>query len=82
VQKNPGVWQQACLAPQLQWSTDMALEASPMEPPRAPVIDPAFRLTRGLLSRLLESWWARPDYYGELLRQHPEIDPEVMMKIT
>lgn len=36
---------------------------------------------RKLLHRLMENWSARPDYYGEMLRQHPEIDPETLMKI-
>ncbi|MRT05104.1 hypothetical protein GJV10_16935 [Ewingella americana] len=35
-----------------------------------------------LVNNLREIWSKRPDYYGEMLRQHPEIDPETVMKIV
>lgn len=60
----------------------MTHNALPKETPRAPVLDPASSSSRRLLHRLMESWRARPDYYGELLGQHPEIDPEVVMKVA
>lgn len=41
----------------------------------------AFPRLRKWLHRLVESAPPRPDYYGEMLRQHPGIDPETLMRI-
>lgn len=51
------------------------------KPPRGPAHTGALPLLRKLLRRLVE--WAppRPDYYGEMLRQYPGLDPETLMRI-
>ena len=36
---------------------------------------------RTWLLRRVESAPPRPDYYGEMLRQYPGIDPETLMRI-
>ncbi len=42
---------------------------------------PAYAFLRIRLHSLAAMAAYRPDYYGEMLRQHPEIDPETLMKI-
>jgi len=51
------------------------------KPPRGPAHTGALPLLRKLLRRLVECAPPRPDYYGEMLRQYPGLDPETLMRI-
>lgn len=54
---------------------------STKKPPRGLARIGAWPRLREWLHRLVESAPPRPDYYGEMLRQYPGIDPETLMRI-
>ena len=51
-----------------------------MKSPRVARIG-AFPRLRKWLRTLIDGAPPRPDYYGEMLRQYPGIDPETLMRI-